>query len=98
MSTPKQFDLESKNYLANFSATFNLQENFLMFCIKIRNKRIRKKKEEAVDYAFSIRNQFSPRSRTHKQAINYFFLRIDGELFKQQHLIVENVSAIYAGL
>jgi hypothetical protein len=70
-----------------------------MFCIKIRNKRIRKNKEEAVDHAFSIRNQFSPRSRTHKQAINYFFLRIDGELFlKQQQLIVENVSAIGAGL
>jgi len=55
MSTPKLFDLESKNYLANFSATFNLQENFQMFCVKIRNKRIRKKEEEeeAVDYAFN---------------------------------------------
>ncbi len=39
MSTPKLFDLESKNYLANFSATFNLQENFQMFCVKIRKKK-----------------------------------------------------------
>ncbi len=54
MSTPKLFDLESKNYLANF-CHFNLQENFQMFCVKIRNKRIRKKEEEeeAVDYAFN---------------------------------------------